>query len=175
LDLSDYENGGIRLKYRTERPQDFQVQFEFNHFVEDVFFYAPIVPSKYEVEQDVFYNGATGYKCDQIKTYQETDENGQTWQISEVPFSSFYVNSMGDETKVPAIRNAKKSTVAQVFDIVSMGIGISTLREGSFEIELKSIEAYTRSEENLPGTDQSSIESHVGGDANNTESLRPTF
>ncbi|EFC46488.1 hypothetical protein NAEGRDRAFT_47729 [Naegleria gruberi] len=99
--FGDYENGGIKIKYQTDRPEDFQFHFEFNHFVDDVFFYAPITPERdYSQQGDaIFFNGSKGYQTDKIRTFQETDEDGRVWTVSTIPFTSFYVNSMGDETR----------------------------------------------------------------------------
>ncbi|KAG2378039.1 hypothetical protein C9374_008661 [Naegleria lovaniensis] len=146
LDLSDYEDGGIKIKYRTERPDDFQLQFEFNHFVDDIFFYAPLVPSILR-EHTTYYHSAVGYKMQATKFYTEIDpESGEEWLVSEIPFTSFCVNNMGEETSISAIRRAKLGTTAPIYDILTLGVGISSMNEGPFSLELKSIEVYPGNE-----------------------------
>ncbi|KAL9646492.1 hypothetical protein ABK040_006551 [Willaertia magna] len=147
LDLSEYEEGGIRIKYRTERPEDFQLQFEYNQFVEDSFFYAPLQPNKFiKNYEKTHFVGASSKSNEEINTYEIIDEHdaNKVWKISEIPFSCFHLNTLGDETKVAAIRTAKQGTTIPVFDILALGLGISTYQEGPFEIEIASIEAYDK-------------------------------
>lgn len=146
LDLSDYEEGGIKIKYRTDRPEDFQLQFEFNHFMDDIFFYAPLVPSTL-LENTTYYQSGVAYKIQHTKFYTEIDpESGEEWLVSEIPFTSFCVNNMGEETSIGAIRKAKSGTTAPIYDILTLGVGISSLKEGPFSVELKSIEAFPGNE-----------------------------
>lgn len=140
-DLSDFT--GLLLTYRLlddnndpAQPitmKNYQMQFQYNEFVEDNYFYCPF---NWNSEKTTF-----------------KDEKNIEWTRIRFPFNRFAVNRMGkdlgvsnDWFKSDTIPEGEFPYVSSfdipTTDIVSIGVGVTTNSQTKFSIELKSIEAY---------------------------------